>query len=419
MKKLFVFLILLTALPTLVLAQSLPGDVIRQVAQSVVQIVAIDNGEPFSQGSGTIVDPRGFIFTNVHVIEGGDEFAILMLEDVAEPPVLRFFAQPVQTFPDLDFAILQIVADADGRAVDNDSLNLPFITLADEPVELGDSVHIFGFPGIGDGFLVFTNGSITTIQNEDFGSAGRLPLLYQTDAEISPGNSGGTAVNDAGEFIGIPTVVRSEERTGGRLGGIVTLTAIRTVLDLQAPQGSGGGTQEDLPDIEDAPPTPPPDYTTLDYNLQANYGGIQLEAGFREDPHVVEIVSGATEDAFVDVASLQLGENCLGYATPSPDYKVLWSGESQGFRAFFYSPDGGDTTLIINQPDGSWLCSDDSFNTLNPTIDILNPQEGQYDIWVGSYTATQNIPGYLVVTEIAEIDPTNFADILEQLLQNQ
>jgi serine protease Do len=280
-------------------------------------------------------------------------------------------------------------------------------------VTLGENISIFGFPSIGDGFMVLTNGSITTIQNEDLGGQ-RLPLRYQTDAEISPGNSGGLAVNLNGEFIGIPTFVRSEERTGGRLGGIVTLPAIRVALELETPeQGS-----EPLPEVE-TQPTPVPDYTVLDYNLQANYGGIQLEAGFQDDPHVVEVVSGATEDAFVDIASLGIDSSCLGFATPSPDYKVLWSGQSQGFRVMFYSPDGGDTTMVINQPDGSWLCVDDSFETLNPTIDILNPLEGQYDIWVGSYSPEENVPGYLVVTEIAEIDPTTFPGILEQLLQNQ
>ncbi len=417
MKRIFLVVCLIIMLPTLVFAQTverLPGDEINRIAQSVVLVLALDNGEPFSQGSGTIIDPSGYIFTNVHVIEGGDDFAILQPSDIAEPPELRYYASVVAQYPDLDFAILQIDRDADGRGIEPESLNLPFISLSEENVQLGDSVYVFGFPGIGDGYLVFTGGSITSIRNEDVGNQ-RVPFLYSTDAEISPGNSGGLAVNLQGELIGIPTVVVSEEVTGGRLGGIYALPALRTVLNLDE-QPSGNQTNpENLPEVEDVAPTAVPDFSQLDYNLEANYGGIQLEAGFRDDPHLVEMVSGATEDAFVDVAATEIGADCVGYSTPSPDYKIQWTGSSQGLRIFFLSTqEEGDTTLIINLPDGSWMCADDS-SGLNPLIDIVDPAEGQYDIWVGSFAPTENFPGYLAITESADVTP----DALAQAIANE
>ncbi|MDX2162430.1 MAG: serine protease [bacterium] len=417
--RLSVLILMLTLPFTLARAQErLSGETINQIAESVVQVVALSGGEPFSQGSGTIIDPSGYIFTNVHVIEGGDDFAILQPPDLAELPELRYFASIVATYPDLDFAILQIDRDADGRGLNPDSLNLPALEIADDNPQLGDPIFIFGYPGIGDGYLVFTNGSITTIQNSDFDGQ-RLPLLYQTDAEISPGNSGGTAVNLAGQFVGIPTVVRSEERTGGRLGGVVSAAAIRFVLNdgsITPNQPSNSPNNQDLPDVPENQPTPVPDLSSLDYNLEANYGGIQLASGFEPEAHVVEVISGVAEDMFVDVASLNLGQNCLGFATPQPDYKVQWSGRSEGLRFFFHNDEGGDTALIVNLPDGSWLCSDDSFDTLNPTVDVLDPAEGQYDIWVASYNADENIPGYLVVTQDADITPQNFPEILPRLL---
>jgi hypothetical protein len=55
-------------------------------------------------------------------------------------------------------------------------------------------------------------------------------VWYQTDAEISPGNSGGLAVNQAGQALGIPTAVLSEEETGGRLGGILPFVAINAAI---------------------------------------------------------------------------------------------------------------------------------------------------------------------------------------------
>lgn len=421
MKRCLLIIFVLFMIPSLALAQDrLAQDEILRISESVVQVVALaPNGNPISSGSGTIIDPSGYIFTNVHVIEGAADYAILMVEDLVELPVLRYFASPVIEFPEIDFAMLQIDRDSNGRAVNSSTLNLPFIALSEQTVGLGEPISIFGFPSIGDGFMVLTNGTITTIQNESIRGQ-RLPTYYQTDAEISPGNSGGLAVNRQGEFIGIPTFVRSEERTGGRLGGIVSLSAIRVALEMNTstPQTT---TAETLPEVE-TQPTPVPDYTRLDYRLAANYGGIQINAGFREDPHVLEMHSGATPNGFVDITSLQIDTECRGFSTPSPDYKVLWTGQSQGFRIMFYSDDrttSGDTVLIVNLPDGSWRCVDDSFNTTNPTVDILNPAEGQYDIWVASYDPRENVHGYLVVTEIAAIDPTTFPSLLQEMLRNQ
>jgi hypothetical protein len=75
-----------------------------------------------------------------------------------------------------------------------------------------------------------TNGSITTIENDTYNNQ-RIPFWYQTDAQISPGNSGGLVVNANGQMVGIPTSVRSEERTLGRLAAILGVSAIRTVVE--------------------------------------------------------------------------------------------------------------------------------------------------------------------------------------------
>ncbi|MFN8530857.1 MAG: serine protease [Anaerolineae bacterium] len=416
MKRALFVLILLLALPSLVFAQErLSSSQINLVAQSVVQILNIQNGQPVEQGSGTIIDAAGYIFTNVHVIENGDDFAILQSADPGELPELRYFASVVQTYPDIDFAVLQIDRDANGRRIDASTLSLQALPLAEVNPSLGDPVFVFGFPSIGDGYLAFTNGSITTIQNADFGQD-RAPLLYQTNAEIAPGNSGGTAVNASGEFIGIPSSVQAEDRTGGRLGQILSVAAIRYVLegtntrDLQ-PQQPNQPTP-DLPALQDTAPTPSPDYSQLDYRLESNYGGMQLAAGFTPDPLVVEVISGVAPNAAVDISAQQYGDFCVGYSTPQPDYRIRWSGSTEGLRFFFYNQNNGDAALIVNLPDGSWQCSDDSFNTLLPTVDVINPPEGQYDIWVASYNSSENLPGYLVITADSNITPITFGQTL-------
>lgn len=228
-KVLFVFFILLLSTTTVFAQVNLSRDQISQIATSVVQILALDNnGEPYSTGSGTIVDSTGVIYTNQHVVEGASDFAILMVDDMREVPSLRYFASLVGASADLDFAILQIDRDDEGKGLN--SLNLPTVPFGKSDIGHGDRVYIFGFPTIGEGYLVLTQGTITTIENGTINEE-RLPVWYQTDAEISPGNSGGLVVNEAGEFIGIPTAVQSEERTLGRLGGILPMTAIAAMLE--------------------------------------------------------------------------------------------------------------------------------------------------------------------------------------------
>lgn len=379
----------------------LPPAEIRRIAQSVVMIVALDgSGEPLSTGSGTIVDPAGYIFTNYHVIEGGSDFAILLVEDVAEQPVLTYFAQPVTFAEEFDFAVLQIDRDRNGNAVNTETLNLPFIQLSPQPVDLGEPIHVFGFPGVGDNFLVFTNGTITTIQNGDLGGQ-RLPVWNQTDAEISPGNSGGLAVNNQGFMVGIPTAVQSEQRTGGRLAYLIPLELIYALLELEQPQPGQQQPQLEVTPFATPEQRPPGEVPGLDYTLTPNYGGTTLQAGFTPDPAVVEIISGGD----LDVASFGYGAECRGYATRQPDYSIRWTGTSSGLRIFFLSQ--GDTVLVINAPNGAWFCNDDSYSTLNPTLDFLNPAEGRYDIWVASFNSGENIRGLLYITERGAVTPAN------------
>jgi serine protease Do len=253
---------------------------------------------------------------------------------------------------------------------------------------------------VGDNFLVFTNGTITTIQNGDLGGQ-RLPVWNQTDAEISPGNSGGLAVNNQGFMVGIPTAVQSEQRTGGRLAYLIPLELIYALLELEQPQPGQQQPQLEVTPFATPEQRPPGEVPGLDYTLTPNYGGTTLQAGFTPDPAVVEIISGGD----LDVASFGYGAECRGYATRQPDYSIRWTGTSSGLRIFFLSQ--GDTVLVINAPNGAWFCNDDSYSTLNPTLDFLNPAEGRYDIWVASFNSGENIRGLLYITERGAVTPAN------------
>ena len=215
--------------------ETLTGEEINEVASKVVYIESLDRrGRPFASGSGTMVTSTGLIFTNHHVVEGGSDFMIGLLQDMRELPVQSYFASLVFASDDIDFAILQIDRDANGRSLDAEDLDLPHLEVNTEDVSYGEQIYILGFPDIGDGYLVLTQGNITTIENGQIGRGGaRLPIWYRTDAEMSSGNSGGMVVNGRGEYVGIPTWVRKGDQTVGQLGGILPYPAIKAVLEAE------------------------------------------------------------------------------------------------------------------------------------------------------------------------------------------
>ena len=232
MRRVFGIFLLMLLFSMRVSAQGggLAQNDIQRIASSVVQIAIITKDGVQTTGSGTIVTSTGMIFTNQHVIEGAQEIAILFLDSLEEPPVFKYLANIVASFPDEDFAILQIDRDSTGAFLEMRSLDLPFLNPTYPDITLGERVYVFGYPAIGDGYLVLVDGMITTIQNGVVNGE-RMPVWYQTDAEISPGNSGGVVVNGNGELVGIPTLVQTETETGARLGRIRPFKAVSVLFD--------------------------------------------------------------------------------------------------------------------------------------------------------------------------------------------
>jgi hypothetical protein len=112
-------------------------------------------------------------------------------------------------------------------------------------------------------------------------------------------------------------------------------------------------------------------------HLTANFGEIQLSAGFTPDPYRVQMTAGGS------VNGANLPGSCLGYISEAPDFEVSYSA-SGGLPLVFRTISGADTTLIINGPDGRWYCDDDSYGDLDAEVRFGRPQSGVYDIWVGT-----------------------------------
>ena len=130
-----------------------------------------------------------------------------------------------------------------------------------------------------------------------------------------------------------------------------------------------------------------------DASLDANFGSVRLNSGFTPDPHRVSITAGGSIDAYEDTP---LPQACVGMISNAPDYKVTYS--AGGLPLVFRTLSAVDTTLIINGPDGSWSCDDDSYGDLDAEVRFNRPQSGTYDVWVGTFGGS-TAAATLLITE--------------------
>lgn len=148
-------------------------------------------------GTGVIVDPKGVIITNRHVIEGGDVVTVRLF-DGREFPVVDRKSDELS-----DLAVLTV----------DTTEPLPAAKLGDsEKLQIGDWVMAVGNPFELEGTV---SAGIVSAKGRTLRSIGRVRFI-QTDAAINPGNSGGPLVNLDGEVVGINTAIFS--RNGGYQG---------------------------------------------------------------------------------------------------------------------------------------------------------------------------------------------------------
>lgn len=141
-----------------------------------------------SLGSGVIVDSKGDILTNNHVIAGADEINVTLLDG------RKFKGKVVGSDPKTDLALIKVEAKD----------NLPSVRLGDsDEVKIGSWAIAIGNPfGLDHTMTV----GVVSAKGRSIGVA-EYEDLIQTDASINPGNSGGPLVNIRGEVIGINTAI--------------------------------------------------------------------------------------------------------------------------------------------------------------------------------------------------------------------
>lgn len=117
-----------------------------------------------------------------------------------------------------------------------------------------------------------------------------------------------------------------------------------------------------------------------DFNAAPSYGTITLSAGFEPDPSLRSISAGGADQT-------SLGGDCSGFINAAaPDLDLNYTKGS--YKLYIYAKSSSDITLIVNQPDGTWICNDD-VNGSNPGLTIDNPQSGNYNIWIGTFEASR------------------------------
>jgi len=124
-------------------------------------------------------------------------------------------------------------------------------------------------------------------------------------------------------------------------------------------------------------------------DLSPTYGSVTLKSGFNPDPFVKNVTSGGP------IHTQLAGVNA--HVADAPDFRLFYTAGS--FPLTFKAQSSGDTTLLINLPDGSWIANDDGGSGLNPQIRLDHPKSGRYDIYVGSYRNTMS-QAKLTITEL-------------------
>jgi S1-C subfamily serine protease len=216
-----------------------PQRIYKQLAPGVVTIISIfdgaatlleDEGEG-GQGSGFVLDGKGYIATNAHVVTSGEGARRKRAKDV----FVEFFdgnrvaAEIVGDDPNADVALLKV--EPRGLAL------TPLQLGTSSELTVGEPVAAIGSPfgeqqSLTVGVISALNRNIESLTDFAIGNA------IQTDAAINPGNSGGPLLNAHGEVLGINSQIKSASGGGEGVGFAVPVDTVKRSLRQLREEGS-------------------------------------------------------------------------------------------------------------------------------------------------------------------------------------
>lgn len=231
------------------LAQAVSGPSepdLDRLARATVRVVT-ERGT----GSGTVVDAeRGLVLTNAHVaapdspgqgvaqgamgqelLPSPKTLTIAVAGGRDQPATPRYRAEVVAADGYLDLAVLRISTDDKGAALAEDALDdLVDVELArSADVRSADPVWVVGFPGLAQSdAATYTRGVVSgTVHDKRLQGA---VSLFNSDARLNPGNSGGLAADGRGRIIAVPTL-NKQTRGDSLLAGLVPIDLARPLID--------------------------------------------------------------------------------------------------------------------------------------------------------------------------------------------
>ena len=179
--------------------------------------------EPYVQdggsGSGSIIDKRGYILTNVHVIQGATKIYVSLFDGT------QYEAEVVGQDLDSDLAVIKFTPPS--------GMELKTISFGDSTaLKVGQKVIAIGNPFGME--RTMTTGIVSGLGRPIQNSNNRIIRnMIQTDASINPGNSGGPLLDTNGRMIGINTMIMSSSGSSSGVGfAVPSETAVRVVADL-------------------------------------------------------------------------------------------------------------------------------------------------------------------------------------------
>ncbi len=208
------------------------AGIAQKVMPSIVEIYTYTEGKLAGTGSGIILTKDGYIATNAHVVNDAESLSVKLFDDGREDE--SFEAAVIGHDTKTDLAVIKISASGLTPAALGDS----------DQVQLGESVCALGNPAGLSGSI--TTGIISGMNRKVRASSTNFEMdCFQTDAAISPGNSGGALVNMYGQVIGITSSKYSASVFSGAayegLGFAITINEALPILKELMEQGYVSG----------------------------------------------------------------------------------------------------------------------------------------------------------------------------------
>lgn len=175
--------------------------VFKEVAPSVLFLHLLDNDyKSMGIGSGTVVDYKGRILTNWHVVEGAEYANAYFKPPLGEAPSTSYAVKILHRDKKKDLALLEFH--------DLPSKLKPARLAETDAVEIGQDVHAIGHPK-GE-FWTFTTGTVSNYIKHSNPSSQHDATVIMTAATLNGGNSGGPLLNDSGTVIGVNSYVHRD-----------------------------------------------------------------------------------------------------------------------------------------------------------------------------------------------------------------